>query len=137
MGIAVALRRRFGAWSGIFDDALRSQGAAGNAAADGLGKEAFTKALLSIHARLSKAQAEALFSGYVVGTDKADVNMVGFCGIAEAVSINDAYAAEFADISLEKFVSLGEVKVFKELGLEGAATRIQRMVRRNQASAKT
>eukprot|EP00928_Gymnodinium_smaydae_P078650 TRINITY_DN62757_c0_g1_i1.p1 TRINITY_DN62757_c0_g1~~TRINITY_DN62757_c0_g1_i1.p1 ORF type:complete len:1051 (+),score=267.78 TRINITY_DN62757_c0_g1_i1:212-3154(+) len=67
----------------------------------------FSTAIRAVHPRLTSGQALALWRGYTKGTNEEVIDWEGFYAIAEAVAIDDHWAAEFADMSLECFQRLG------------------------------
>jgi len=132
LGTAVfAARRKHAAWAAIFDRHLEN-------GSPFLSKANFQAAISSAHPRVSEAQAFALWNGYVVGTSKDGVDLRGFAGIAEAIAIGDDQAAEFADLSRDRYLALaaqpaqeqtpGQVEAKKPV--PEAIKRFQRVVNR-------
>lgn len=108
-------RRRYEAWASIYDDSLAGK--------SGLDVNTFHAALSKVNAKYTPGQTSAIFKGYTSGTDLALIDLPGFCGIAEACSISDKMAAEFADINLDTFMTLGKT------GAAEAATKVQSAAR--------
>lgn len=99
-GAAIAVRRRYQAWSSIFDEVCKKSGAATLNEAD------FTVAFREVYPTVAQPQVAALWNGYLEGTGSSAVDLAGFCRMAEAMAMGTKVAAEFADISLEAFEAL-------------------------------
>eukprot|EP00811_Abedinium_folium_P015718 NODE_2466_length_2207_cov_4.612019.p1 GENE.NODE_2466_length_2207_cov_4.612019~~NODE_2466_length_2207_cov_4.612019.p1 ORF type:complete len:715 (-),score=243.12 NODE_2466_length_2207_cov_4.612019:62-1897(-) len=84
---------------------------------------AFCDAILSLHPRLSTAQAEALGQGVAPGA--AGVTLAAFSGAASPVAAGDAMAAEVAGLSEQQFVTLGSVVPTEERPTKSAASPLE------------
>lgn len=122
--IVKAARQRNEACAGIFDAACAKSKTVA------LSREDFHTAILEVHPTLAQGQTNILFKGYTAGTGRNDIDLVGFIGICEAVAIGDRAAAEFADVSVETFQSVGKA------GGAEAAVKIQCAQRQRVARAE-
>lgn len=96
--VVYVARKRFGAWVDIYEAARGDR--------VGLDQASLPAALFEVHPQLSRAQVNALWNGYVLGTDCSVMDVATFCSMAEAVAIGDDAAGEFADLSPEDFAAL-------------------------------
>jgi len=99
-------------------------------ASKGLDATGFHKAMLAAHPQLSIGQTSILFKGYTSGTGLDLYDLAGFCGTVEAVALGDSAAAEYADVNVETFQSMGAS------GAEKAALKIQAVQRGKAARAE-
>eukprot|EP00927_Polykrikos_kofoidii_P047330 TRINITY_DN41436_c0_g1_i1.p1 TRINITY_DN41436_c0_g1~~TRINITY_DN41436_c0_g1_i1.p1 ORF type:complete len:1177 (-),score=202.14 TRINITY_DN41436_c0_g1_i1:40-3570(-) len=86
----------------VFDAAAIDQGGSLNC----LRIDAFERALIKVHPRLSRAQVHALYNGAIEGLKRQDIDIKSFCSIVEAVGQGDDAASEFADMPTEEFTLL-------------------------------
>lgn len=88
----------------------------------GLGRWQFAHAMEHFFDSVTRGQINALYSGYIEGTDQAFMDVSGFISVVEAVANSNSRAAEFADISLEMYMMLGASGTSEaELKLQEAA----------------
>merc|ERR1712050_776160 len=96
----------------------------------GLDEDRFVKALdNAMPDRLSLAQRKVLFQGYCEASDQVKIDLSGFCDVAAAVASSDKDAAEFADIHVSTFQTLGDIKA------DAAASNIGAVYRGRQVRA--
>jgi len=72
-----------------------------------LNSDSFTEALLEVHAQFSRPQCEAIWAGYAQNAETERMGLKDFFYTLEKIGSSDMIAAEFADMSVEKFRYLG------------------------------
>jgi len=85
--------------SAVFDEARGTR--------QTLDMNGFDRAIRRTHAHLSKAQVDAISRGYLKCTGRFMWTLDDFCTVVEAVEIGDHAVAEFADLDIDTFISLG------------------------------
>mmetsp|Transcript_117398 Transcript_117398/g.226367 ORF Transcript_117398/g.226367 Transcript_117398/m.226367 type:complete len:430 (+) Transcript_117398:184-1473(+) len=92
------VRQRYSGWAAIFDEARGSE--------NELNESTFETAVRRVFETMTAGQAQALYDGYLAGTRKPPVTLSAFCTIAEAAASGEDKAADFADMTLERYRAL-------------------------------
>jgi len=117
---ALRVGRRHRAFAAIFDASC----GAGVAVLD---ERTFQHALHDAHPEFTSGQVSMLYRGYIRGTGLRGVDLKGFCDIMQACACGPAAAAEYADVNVELFDSLGHPDS------DAAATKLQALERGRRA----
>lgn len=73
-----------------------------------LGSNSFVSAMLAVQPNLPETQVKALWKGFKEGTEKVKMDNRSFYTVCQAITENDAQAAELAAIPLSSYLELGE-----------------------------
>jgi hypothetical protein len=107
-----------------------------SSSSSGLEAAEFGKRIKEAHPRLCRAQVRALWDGLTIGTGRANVALEDFWECQKAGQEGDEALAEFADMFVHTFTSLGYSTLSKETAVKNLHALLRSLTERHSVETK-